>query len=135
MGAFEKSLQKFGKKAIKNHVEVKRKAAFDLFASVVLSTPVDKGTLRNNWFAQIGSGSNETTEDVDKSGAGTTSRIDTVLAGTLADADSFLTNNLPYAARIEFDGYSWRKPEGMVRINTIRWDRIVARIARKVARD
>lgn len=133
MGSFEKSLRKFGKKAAENHVKVKRQSAFDLFASIVLSTPVDKGVLRNNWFAQIGSGSSATTESADKSGAGTTSRIDTVLAGTLADADTYLTNNLPYAARIEFDGYSWRAPQGMVRINTLRWNKIVETNARKIA--
>ena len=39
------------------------------------------------------------------------------------DKDSvvYLTNNLPYAARIEYDGWSHTKaPEGMVRKNVIR---------------
>lgn len=44
----------------------------------------------------------------------------------------FFTNNLPYAERIEYDGWSrFKAPQGMVRKNVVRWDDIVAAKARE----
>ena len=122
MGSFEKSLQKFGKKVVENHEKVKRMASFDLFASIVLATPVDKGTLRGNWFASIGVGSDFKSEKTDEAGTDTNRNIESVLELTSADQDVFLTNNLPYATRIEYDGWSSQAEKGMVRVNTMRWN-------------
>jgi hypothetical protein len=136
MNPFERSLKKFGKKAMDRHVKVKRMAAFDLFSSIVISTPVAKGVLRNNWFASIGTGSNEITKkgNASQTQQVTVGNIETVLGSTEAEKDTFLTNNLDYASRIEFDGYSWRVPQGMVRVNTARWSKIVSASAIEEAR-
>lgn len=130
--SFSRQLQEFRKKTLERYVRVKRLSAFDLFAAVVMETPVDKGVLRNNWFADIGNGSDETTEEGDKGGQGTIQRIKNVLDGVDLARDVFLTNNLPYAKPIEFDGHSGKAPEGMVRVNALRWDQIVKRNVRKV---
>lgn len=133
--SFSSDLKRFHEKTIDKYIKVKRLSAFDLFAAIVLETPVDKGVLRNNWFAEIGTGSRETTDSRDPSGQETLTRIRGVLEGTDIARDIFFTNNLPYAVPIEFDGISGKAPEGMVRINALRWDKIVRANVRKVARD
>lgn len=130
--SFTRDLKKFNKISMDNYRNVKRLSSFDLFSSIVITTPVDKGVLRNNWFADIGRGSTKTTTEGDIGGQGTISEIERVLQGVDVVKDVFLTNNLPYAEPIEFDGHSAQAPTGMVRVNTIRWDKIVSRHAREV---
>lgn len=132
--SFSRDLQRFRERTMEKYTKVKRLSAFDLFSAIVLETPVDKGVLRNNWFASIGNGSTETTDTGDKSGASTVQKIRSILEGTDLVKDVFLTNNLPYAVPIEFDGISGKAPEGMVRVNVLRWNQIVRANARKVQR-
>lgn len=147
--SFTQDLFKFRKRTMDKYTKVKRLSAFELFAAVVMETPVDKGVLRNNWFASIGRGSTDTTSSSDPSGANTLAKIQAILQGVDLDRDVFLTNNLPYAAVVEFGGYpkspsggagktsggySLKAPEGMVRINSANWEQIVKRNVRKVSR-
>jgi hypothetical protein len=87
-----------------------------------LDTPVLTGRLRGNWQISSGAPKSGTVEVTDPTGTTTTAKVAEV-AGKLSnkDASVFLTNNLPYAYRIEYDGWSHTKaPEGMVRKNFIR---------------
>jgi hypothetical protein len=97
----------------------------ELFASIVKDTPVDEGRLQGNW---------QTTLDTPASGDVQRTGID----GSLAEIEAkirkpavyYLTNNLPYAQTIEFDGWSHTKaPQGMVRINVRRTKAIVRKRA------
>ena len=130
--SFESDLRRFQKKTLEKYLKVQRLSAFDLFAAIVLETPVDKGVLRNNWFAEIGNPNLDKLDTGDPSGSQAIARIRTVLEGVDISKDIFLTNNLPYAVPIEFDGISGKAPQGMVRVNTIRWDSIVRTNTRKV---
>ena len=129
--SFTNDLQVFNKRTLKKAEVVKRRSALDLFSAIVLETPVDKGVLRNNWFATIGAPSTETTTRADKGGNATVGRIRSAIENANLKQDILLTNNLPYAAPIEFDGHSHKAPQGMVRVNTLRWDDIVAVNIRK----
>lgn len=130
--SFGDDLKKFKEKALENHVKVKRASSFDLFSAITLGTPVDKGVLRNNWFVEMGPlASTETTYRRAPVGTATINRIKVRLEQTTADEDITFVNNLPYAIPIEFDGYSGKAPEGMVRVNTARWEYIVGLNARK----
>lgn len=83
---------------------------------VVERTPVDTGRLRGNWFATIGAPSAAVTEAVDKSGRATITRAKPAI-DKAPGTQFWLTNNLSYAMRIEFEGWSTIKaPAGMVRI-------------------
>ena len=98
----------------------------ELFSSVIKDTPALSGRLRGNW---------QTTKNSPASG-----ELDRIgIAGSISDAFStinkpglyYLTNNLPYAERVEFDGWSHTKaPRGMVRINVKRLDQILRKKAR-----
>jgi hypothetical protein len=131
--SFSSDLNRFRQTVIERHIKIKRKAAFDLFSAIIMETPVDKGVLRNNWFVEMGAhGSRATTTEKDKTGVGTRVRTSEKLRQTSIEKDIVFTNNLPYAARIEFDGWSGKAPDGMVRVNTMRWPSIVRVVARAV---
>lgn len=133
--SFEEDLEKFKNKTLDKYVKLKRLSAFDLFSAIVLQTPVDKGVLRNNWFATIGdTDSGETTERGAPVGTATLNRIESALKDTNLTEDILLFNNIPYGIPIEFDGTSGKAPEGMVRVNTIRWDTIVANNIKRAGR-
>ena len=63
--SFGDDLGKFSAKTKSIGEQVLRQSAFDLFSSIVRQTPVDKGVLRNNWFATIGRPSTEATDETD----------------------------------------------------------------------
>jgi len=130
--SFTGDLTSYANKTVNQLERVKRKSAFELFSAVVFSTPVDKGVLRNNWFASINSGSQETTAAPGASGDSAKNRIGNALKDSNLADTLFLTNNLPYAAAIEFDGHSAQAPQGMVRVNALNWSQIVERNAKSI---
>jgi hypothetical protein len=97
----------------------------ELFSSVIKDTPVDSGRLQGNWQTTKNSPANG---EVDRFGAASLIDVHTVIdkPGTY-----YLTNNLPYAERVEFDGWSHTKaPRGMVRINVKRLKQILRKQAK-----
>ena len=97
--------------------KVVRGTLLDLSRRIVLRTPVGNpslwqgppppgytgGQARGNWQASIGSPASGTTEATDRSGTATISGI----AGDTHQAPGnvwYLTNNLPYIGKLEFDG-------------------------------
>ena len=118
--------------------KVVRGTLLDLSRRIVLRTPVGNpslwqgppppgytgGQARGNWQASIGSPSSGTTEATDKSGTATISGI----AGDTHQAPGnvwYLTNNLPYIGKLEFDGWSTQAAEGMVRVSLRELDRSI----------
>ena len=102
-----------------------------LYSAVIISTPVDTGRLRGNWFMSQGSSSNKTSNVNDVSGSEAISRVQSLVGALKGGRVTFLTNNLPYAEAIEF-GHSKQAPTGMVRKNVARFQRIVNTQALKV---
>lgn len=85
-----------------------------LMSDVVLGTPVDTGRARGNWQASIGTPLTNATEKTDKDGNST------IASGSAAVKQAtgnifYLTNNLPYIYRLEFEGHSKQAPHGWVR--------------------
>lgn len=85
---------------------------------IIRRTPVDEGTLRGNWQASIDQPVLTTIDRIDPNGAA--SVTDTAREGQRfkIGAVFYMTNNLPYAAAIEF-GSSKQAPEGMMRIEVL----------------
>lgn len=112
---------------MEKHDKVKRMSAIDLFSSIVMGTPVEKGVLRGAWFATISKATNQKGGDelADKEGDTTIQRLEQVINSSDAMKDIFFTNNMDYAVPIEFDGISAKAERGMVRINVRRWKNIV----------
>lgn len=123
--SFESDLLAFANKSSKELDRIQRKSAFDLFALVVVETPVLAGVLRSNWYPTIGYRNLQQTSLKTVSNTDMQQRIRSALQGASVGNNLFLTNNLPYAERIEFDGYSEKAPDGMVRVNALNWSTIV----------
>lgn len=93
-----------------------------LATSVIDATPRDQGDLENSWT----SGINEVkTRNVFVS-KGDSSRNDHTIVDNLKLGDTYyFANGQPYAYRIEYEGYSWRRPQGMLGVSVAKWDSIV----------
>jgi len=93
-----------------------RKISIDLFTNVVNSTPVQDGRAK-----------------VDPSGSKTISKINDVVGGVNGDFVLYLTNNLPYIARLE-EGYSPQAAPGeMVQLNALKAKKTLAKIVRSLS--
>ena len=80
------------------------------------------GQARGNWFATINNpNAFYSAGSIDPDGSNTISN-----AGAMAaDAPGnifYLTNNLPYIFRLEYQGWSTQAPEGMVRVSVIEFN-------------
>jgi hypothetical protein len=91
-----------------------RKLVLDLDRRMVLKSPVDTGRFKANWNIGYGSIDTSTSEATDKSGTATLARHQAEVrdaSGTVI----YITNSLPYAYRLEYEGWSKQAPMGMVR--------------------
>jgi len=119
---FEAGITKWVGKTLRGTEEIRKNIILELFSSVILDTPVLEGRLRGNWQISSGSAKSGTIEVTDPTGATTVKKVEAFTKGLSPEKSAvFLTNNLPYAHRIEYDGWSHTKaPAGMVRKNFIR---------------
>lgn len=127
MGKFGDDIRKFREKSITTVSRVKRIVAIKLFNAVIMDTPVLTGRLRANWMLSL----NEPDTNVsyalqDKSGQMMMGIIRQEVGKATYDDAIIMQNNLPYAYRIEYEGWSWQKsPAGMVRRNAKRFDALL----------
>lgn len=116
--------------------ELVRQVVLDIYQRIVVRSPVDTGRFRNNWQIGVGAPANGTfgapRGKVGQDGAGRWrdqagrfARAPTAAMVSLPGAGHryFITNNLPYARRLEY-GWSKQAPEGMVRITVAEFDGI-----------
>ena len=127
----QQKIIEFKTKAMTQSLAKIKKAIIGLTTDIIYDTPVLSGRLRNNWIPSINQGANYSMLDVDTSKR--KSKVRPVVAETtgkvleLKLGDTFyFTNNMPYAERIEFKGWSAKAPSGMVRKNIIRWEKYFA---------
>ena len=127
--SFATDVQRFAVKSEKQVDTTIRAITFALFREVIQRTPVDTGRLKGNWQASVGSPVTGTVTTTDKDGSSTVASMAAAIGGW--GSKTFLTNNLVYAHRIEWDGWSHTKsPQGMVRVSLARINAIVAKAAR-----
>lgn len=124
----ERQIEGFSARAQEKVLKIFKKSVIDLTSDIISDTPVDTGRLKNNWFPSVGAASEQTTEATANEAG---DRAEKCAQNDLTlDKTFYFTNNLPYAFRIEFEGWSKVKaPQGMVRRNAIRWKQIVKRAA------
>jgi len=115
MSTFKLDVSKFIEKTSETADAEVRKICLDLLTGIVLKTPVDTGRARANWFTSIGSPSINVTESTDPSGSSTIANSLTAISKATGDI-LWITNNLPYIYRLEFEGWSRQAPAGMVRV-------------------
>ena len=136
MTTFALDLTKAIEKAKEQAELAVRRIVIQLFSEVVDMSPVGNpdlwkspkqgyvgGRFRANWNISFGSPDLSTTEQIDPSGSGSKGRISAQMGKyKLSDSSVFLTNNLPYAQRLE-EGWSEKQaPHGMVRVSVARFN-------------
>lgn len=119
MTTFALNLAKQIKAANDKAESIVKVTMIELFNRVIQKSPVDTGRFRANWNCSIGSPDLSTSQAIDPSGSGAISKAtSTVVSYTLNGQSVFLTNNLPYADRLE-NGWSKQAPNGMVRLSVM----------------
>lgn len=129
--SFKLDVKNFAEATGKDVVRAKKAAALTLFRLVSEQTPVDTGRLRNNWRTGINSRNGRSLMGEDPSGARSKKEATTKIKTVVGDETIVFSNNLPYAAVIEYglypnppknptgktiNGYSTQAPQGMARI-------------------
>lgn len=155
---FAADVRKWAELTTRTTEQAVRGIAIALFRDIVQATPVDTGRLRGNWQTTMGAPASGEIDREDKSGNAAGGEIVTVV-GQLKDGSVFLTNNLPYAGVVEFGeypdpvkkgtrvetgknkgqyeirskgGFSKKAPQGMLRLNVVRFQELVAREVRRL---
>ena len=124
MTTFSLDVKKFAQQAEEAADAVISKVCLDLLSDIVLNTPVDTGRARANWFTSIGTPVNTTVEH-----EGAQSAAGVAISRASADIASaprnifWISNNLPYIYRLEFEQWSKQAPSGMVRLAINRAER------------
>lgn len=110
--------------------QIRRAIILKLFSAIIMDTPVLTGRARGNWQTNVGNPVQSTTPREDKDGGSAISEVEANM-GELGE-DVYITNNLPYIHRLEYEGWSHTKaPEGMFRKNITRFEKIFRDEARK----
>lgn len=127
--SFESEVRDFVIKANGLQEKQIRYLCLDLFKNVVQGTPVDTGRARGNWQATINTPATGSTEDTDKQGGATISAASNAVSQAVGNV-FYITNNLPYIYRLEFEGWSKQAPSGWVRTAIERTKQIAAKMPR-----
>jgi len=143
--SFSLDLKEFAEKTERNVDDVKQAVALDLFGKVIKATPVGNpsiwkskppkgytgGRLRGNWQASVNTPATGVLDAKDKNGNATIGKMTAVIESQKGDGVLWLSNNLPYAYRVEY-GWSTQAPSGMVRTTIAAFESAIARAIQKV---
>jgi hypothetical protein len=129
--SFSDDMARIAKKTNKSLENTIKTTAIELFSSVIRDTPVDEGRAKGNWQATLGSMADGTVSTLDRSGSATISKMRATVGGFDLGEVIWLTNNLPYARRLEYGWSKVQAPQGMVRKNMARIQSLVAKEAKK----
>lgn len=112
---FHPPLKEVAKLLGRSLADTRRLIALKLYEKITRKSPVDTGRLRASWFMSDGIPSNDVQDE-----GGSSYPPQGVNTATFTDpfTATYIVNNLPYVARIEFEGHSSVKaPAGMVRVS------------------
>jgi hypothetical protein len=127
--SFSLSIGRWAKQTVERQDNVRRAVILKLFTSVIRDTPVDTGRLRAAWNTSVGN------PDISQPPPDLPSYNTSEVFGQVQSAATnsnnkdvvILCNSLPYASRIEYDGWSHTKaPQGMVRRNVARFRQLLS---------
>ena len=128
---FALSVAKFAKQFEDGAEQAIRGTTIKLWDAIIKSSPVDTGRFRGNWFATGQQPSTRVDVTVTDRTGDRASNAAQAKVLSIKDYSTFtLTNNLPYAERLEF-GWSNQAPAGFVRVNIARFNTLLEQEAKK----
>lgn len=129
--SFTLDVKAFCEKAKKNPETVMRSVSLKLFSAIIKASPVDTGRFRGNWQTTGVTPATGLIASVDPTGNKAVNSAATFITNAPGWDTFTLTNNLPYAERLEY-GWSKQAPVGMVRVNIARFQQLINEEAAKV---
>ena len=131
---FRADIAKFNNKSKKAQDMFVQKVVLEIDKRLVFKSPVDTGRFRNNW--NISNAIPDLTTTTSPSPNLTQSRSATQIFSIKANGQTvYITNALPYAYRIEYEGWSKVKaPRGVVRVTIAEMNTILTGAAFEVKR-
>lgn len=119
-------LRRFAQRSNQKMETVIKSSLIRVGSSIVVKSPVDTGRFKNNWLSAYGTINTTVTQSVDPSGSAAIGRLTEKAAGVKVGETFYFTNSLPYAERLEYEGWSEQAKAGMVRVSVASWESIVA---------
>lgn len=119
-------LRRFAQKSNQKMETVIKSSLIRVGSSIVVKSPVDTGRFKNNWLSAYGTIDTTVTQAVDLSGSAAIGRLTEKASGVNVGETFYFTNSLPYAERLEYEGWSEQAKAGMVRVSVASWESIVA---------
>ena len=143
--SFVLDLSKWSDKVKTNMDAIVRKVVIDVGSRVVEKSPVGDGLMwkskpppgyvggrfRANWQYGFNERAIGDLPDIDPSGGASTQRITMGALQSPSIGVHFLSNNLPYAKRLE-EGWSTQAPQGMVTLTAIEFSNVADKAAKEV---
>jgi len=146
--SFSDEVNDFVVKVDQENEQIIKGTVIALYGDIIKASPVDTGRFRANWFLSNYDPSGRVTENTDKGGEATTQKMQTGVLSAIDFSVFTLTNNLPYSEVIEFgkystgnirettskvtfSGFSKQAPKGVVRANTVRFESLLEKQAKK----
>lgn len=100
---------------------------------LVMKSPVDKGRFINNWMVGNGAIDTTTNENTTEKNAAILKNSLEINSIKINGQTIYITNSLPYAYRLEYEGWSKVKtPAGMVRVTLAELNSITNKVAFEV---
>jgi hypothetical protein len=121
---FADDLKKFTRKVEARARVIHQVSGLETISRIISRTPVLTGRLRGNMNLGLGS-ADLAAYSPDKDGGATLARAQSRAAGVQPGTDIVISNNLPYARRIE-NGYSQKAPAGMFAVTVAEFPEIQA---------
>lgn len=110
-----------------------KKLLVELSNRVIMKSPVDKGQFINNWMVGNGAIDTTTNENTTEKNAAILKNSLEINSLKINGQTIYITNSLPYAYRLEYEGWSKVKaPAGMVRVTLAELNSITNKVAFEV---
>lgn len=141
MSSFSADLAKFAAATKRTMTQTYQQVCLELATRIVIRSPVDTGQFRGNW--QLGDGGPDLRTDspFDKQAlgsppsAGSFGRWVDQLEGARAGYSIvYITNSLPYARRLEYEGWSKQAPAGVVGVTLVEYGQIIKRVIERAGK-
>ena len=124
--SLQSDLLRIAKRRSQDLKEICDASFFRTMNQVIQGSVVDTGEFRNNWNGAVTAPDLSANRPENPSGSGAIGSLNETINRYDLGQTLYFTNSVPYAWRLEYDGWSERMPNGIVRITARKWDSIVA---------
>jgi len=126
---FGDQLRQFAQVVGKRINVVHRDVSIKLFNAIIMDTPVDTGEARGGWNASMEMPDLRETGRLDPTGSQAMADVNVTIKADRSKV-AYLSNSVEHIVPLEY-GWSKQAPEGMVRMNVVRFQSMMAEAIRQ----